>query len=545
MSEHVDGVSTLEDTSPRTATTLPARNGIVISSIRFVREVVPTVAVLGLLGAIGWWGHHSGWTLPKFSELRGKIEAKEDWCSDHGVPESVCIECDDSLLPKGKATGWCKLHGIPECTLCNPRLAELVRPYTVSPAELDLAKRSLSFAERIENNPICKLHARRIQFVDPAAVERAGVAVEPVWTAPAVEFLSAPGELGYDQTRVAHLSSRSAGAVWMVFKHLGESVKRGEILALIEATEVGKVKTELLQAVALHQLKTATLTNYRNAGGAVAEASMRAVEAAVREAEIRIGAARQSLVNLGLPLERSQFQGLTAEQLESGLQFFGIPPDIASSLDPKKTTSNLLPLVAPMDGIITSRDVVVGEVVDNARILFEVVDTRYLWLTFDLKSEDARRVQLGQAMRFKPDGSKEELTGKLSWISTQADPKTRTVKVRADLFGAGTHQRANTYGTGRIILREEPEVVSIPNESIQFEGCCQIVFVRDKDFFKADSPKVFHVRKVRTGAKDDKKTEIIAGLLPGELVVTKGSGLLLGELLRGNLGEGCACHSKK
>ncbi|MGL5095738.1 MAG: hypothetical protein ACRDD1_09130, partial [Planctomycetia bacterium] len=57
--------------------------------------------------------------------------------------------------------------------------------------------------------------------------------------------------------------------------------------------------------------------------------------------------------------------------------------------------------------------------------------------------------------------------------------------------------------------------------------------------------KVFHVRKVRIGAKDDKNTEIAAGLLPRELVVTKGSGLLLTELLRGSLGEGCACHSKK
>jgi membrane fusion protein, heavy metal efflux system len=57
--------------------------------------------------------------------------------------------------------------------------------------------------------------------------------------------------------------------------------------------------------------------------------------------------------------------------------------------------------------------------------------------------------------------------------------------------------------------------------------------------------KVFHVRKVRIGARDSKNTEIVAGLLPGEFVATKGSGLLLTELLRGSLGEGCACCHPK
>jgi cobalt-zinc-cadmium efflux system membrane fusion protein len=64
------------------------------------------------------------------------------------------------------------------------------------------------------------------------------------------------------------------------------------------------------------------------------------------------------------------------------------------------------------------------------------------------------------------------------------------------------------------------------------------VFVRDKNFLHEGAPKVFHVRKVRPGARDDKYTEIIAGVLPGEVVATKGSGTLRGELLKNNLGEG-------
>ncbi|QEL20371.1 efflux RND transporter periplasmic adaptor subunit [Limnoglobus roseus] len=507
-------------------------------------HAVPTLVILCGLAAVGWWGHHTGWALPKFSALNAPPAEADDWCNEHGVPESACVECSEELLPRPKARGWCKVHGVPECVLCNPKLAQLKAMPAVTPAELDRAKRAIDFAPRPENNPICKSHQRRIQFTDEAAADKAGIAVEPVSTAPAVEFVTAPGEIGYDQTRVAHLSSRSPGSVTRVFKRLGDRVSRGDVLALVDANEAGKAKAELLQAFGLLQLKSQTLVNVRGSGGAVPETRIREAEAAVQETEIRMEAARQGLVNLGLPLPAAELKSVTLEQLKAKLQFLALPADVTSSLDAATTTSNLLPLVAPMDGVIVSGDVVTGEVVDLSRILFEVVDTRFLWLTFDVKAEDARRIKAGQTVRFKPDGGPDELTGTLTWISTQADPKTRTVKVRANLADPDGQQRSNTFGSGRVILREEPEVVSVPTEAVHSEGCCQIVFVRDKNYLKEDSPKVFHVRKVRTAAKTDTQTEVV-GLLPGEVIVTKGSGLLLTELLRGSLGEGCACHSKK
>ena len=64
------------------------------------------------------------------------------------------------------------------------------------------------------------------------------------------------------------------------------------------------------------------------------------------------------------------------------------------------------------------------------------------------------------------------------------------------------------------------------------------MFVRNKGFLKKDAPKLFAVRKVRLGVKAGETTEIIAGLLPGEVIATKGSDALRAELLKGNLGEG-------
>jgi cobalt-zinc-cadmium efflux system membrane fusion protein len=134
-----------------------------------------------------------------------------------------------------------------------------------------------------------------------------------------------------------------------------------------------------------------------------------------------------------------------------------------------------------------------------------------------------------------------ELKGTIAWISTAADDKTRTVKVRVDLPNTDSRLRANTFGTGRIVLRDELNAITIPSEAVHSDGDCKIVFVRDKDYFEKNSPKFFHVREVRLGGQDGTNTEIIAGLLPGEIIACKNSVVLEAQLLKSNLGEGCAC----
>lgn len=519
------------------STTLPEpRPGL----LRRVVGAVPTLLVLAALGVFAWWGHSTGWTLPKRAALANEKKEADDWCAEHSVPESECVECNAKLAPKPPAFGWCAVHGVHDCPLDHPEVAQLRSGYAVTPDDLARAKRALAFADRPENSPRCKLHARRIQFASAEAADKIGIGVDVVGLDAVVESVTAPGEIGYDQTRVAHLSSRVPGMMYRTFKRLGDPVKAGELLALIEAGDVGKAKSELRQAAAAVESRAQALANLKLSGVA-ADTRVREAESALREARIRQAAARQALVNLGLVIEESELAGATDETLERKLHFLGLPASATKGLDPRATTSNLLPLLAPMDGVVVSGDFVAGEVVDTARVLFEVVDTTRLWVTLDLSAEDARRVKLGQVVRFKTETGKEETVGSVVWRSTQADPKTRTVKVRADLHDPTGRYLANTFGAGRIVLREEPKAVVVPNSAIQWDGNCFVVFVQDKDYRKPGAYKLFHVRSVRVGAKSDTQTEIIAGLLPGEVIVTKNAEVLRGELFRGNIGDGCGC----
>ena len=101
--------------------------------------------------------------------------------------------------------------------------------------------------------------------------------------------------------------------------------------------------------------------------------------------------------------------------------------------------------------------------------------------------------------------------------------------------------RNESFGTGEIILRDESDAIVVPNSSVQWDGENTLVFVRDARFFEKDRPKFFVARSVRVGVTHDGFTEIIAGVLPGEVVASSGSDVLRAQLLKNNLGAGCTC----
>lgn len=385
---------------------------------------------------------------------------------------------------------------------------------------------------------------RLLHFASAEAVDRLGVEIGGAWRTDVTEAVDANGEVAYDQTRLAHLSSRLAGSVWRVEKHVGESVRAGEVLALVDAVEVGKTKSDFLHALVQVGLKEKTLSGLRSSAGAIPERSVQEADAALHEARIQLLTAQQALVNLGLPVQADMLRGLTADQVAQRIRFLGLPEDLARTLDPRTAPANLLPLMAPLAGTVVERHVVEGEVVNSSKVLFVIADVNHVWLYLNVRAEDARRLKVGQDVYFRPDGSKEDVVGRLTWISTAVDERTRTVDARAELVNpAGKDRlRASTFGTGRIILRREKGALVVPPESVQQVDADFVVFVRDKNYMKADAPKVFHVRPVRLGVRNELFAEVFSGVLPGEFVAAKGSGALRNELLKNDHGKNSIDH---
>jgi membrane fusion protein, heavy metal efflux system len=501
-----------------------------------VAAATPNVLVFGLLAAVFYVGHHTGWKLPKFSALTGAAgAASDDWCDEHSVAASQCLECQPALKPKLPTFGWCDKHGVNECVICYPELSQ-AKGGPQLPA-YDTAA-AIGVRPRATNNSVSDLHTKVVQFASAEAVERAGVEVDVVTTAPMREAITAHGEVNFDPTQVAHLSSQVAGRVSRVFKRVGDKVAAGEVLALVDAAAVGQAKSQLLQA--MHEVEVAKARQVRLKTLADTVADRLLVEAAeqLHEAEIKLIASEQNLMNLGFTLPDNLIKHDPREVADE-LRLLGIPADAQSSLGGQTLTSNLFPLVAPFAGTIASAAVVRGEAVNADTVAFVVADPSRLTLMLSVRQEDAALLALGQEVSFTTDDGAVSTDGQIDWISPTVDAKSRTLPVRVSVSNPGGMLRDNTFGMGRILLREEPNAIVVPATAVQTAGDVQLVFVRDKTYFDEGAAKFFHVRQVRVGARDAKHVELLAGVLPGEVVATEGSNVVLAHLLRGTLGAGC------
>lgn len=508
----------------------------------FLLNGIPNLVVFALLGGVLYWGHHTGWKMPKISALLegASIVQPDDWCAEHLVPESQCVECNPELYPKAKSVGFCRVHGVAECVIHHPELAQL-KEYPHLP-QYDTA-RAIAVMARPENNSRNTLHNSRVQFTSAESVTKSGIDVDAVQERAMMDAVSANGEITFDPTRVAHLSARVPGTVAFVLKTIGDTVRPGDILALVDAAQVGQAKSQLLQATVQVRLKKNAVNRLRGIAnsGAIAQKSLIEAEAALQEAEVSLISARQALTNLGFDLP-GVIDDQDPKQLAETLRFLGIPSSLRASLPSATLTANLIPVRATYEGVVVISEVVAGEVVEASTVLFTVADPQKLWLHLNVPQESAKYVKPGLAVRFHADDGSKEVSGQIGWISPSVDERTRTIRARVVIDNSDAKLRDHTFGTGQIILREEPNAIVVPREAVQSTPDAHFVFVRDKNYFEETSPKVFHVRQVRLGAVDGQFVELLAGVLPGEVVATKGSPILLAQLQRSNLGAGCACH---
>jgi len=368
-------------------------------------------------------------------------------------------------------------------------------------------------------------------------VRKAGIRAEPVQLKELDEYVSANGVVAYDETHLAQLSARVPGTAWRVEKQVGDHVRKGEILAILDSLDVGKAKAEFLEAIVGLDLKTQNLKRLEQISNSIPERQIREAQADVREARIRRFNARQTLINLGLPLPASFGSGLSDDELTQRIQYLGIPPAVVAELDPDSATANLIPLVAPFDGVVIKRDIVPGEVVQTGSTEFVVADVTRMWLKLNVRKTDAVRLEIGQEIQFASDGVPGEMECKLTWIGTEVDEKTRTVQVRGETdnplvgstpAGDGGQRllRAHTFGTARIRVREERRTVMVPSSAIQWDGARHLVFVPLAD------GRSFQPRAVTLGISRDGQTEIVHGVGPDESVVATGSYVLKSEVGR-------------
>lgn len=471
-------------------------------------------------------------------QLAAEYKAKGDWCAEHKVPDSLCPDCKPAIAALGIGRDWCEKHNLPEsqCVFCHPELAlskSQLAIYANDGLDLGLSGegilKSLEMSisqhlpivvepmdepdQRLGINPNCHLHGTQILFASPEVAGEVGIAVVDAKMDLVTESLPCYGEVQYNKSRFVWLSSRAPGIVESVQGDLGDSVKKGQVVAIIDSAELGEAKATLLRAHSERNRWSWVTESYEssNGSGAISRKDLVEAKAALAGASIEVDIAAQKLRNYGLD----------GEMLEQIVE--------------NHNTSTLLPVMAPFDSTVVELKAVPGEVIERGGPIFALADTSTMWAMLDIFVRDLPKVKEEMPVVFSPDGLDGQVFhGKVDWIGSQLDEKTRTAKVRAILHNHDGQIRSGLFGKGEIALHQNDGVLTVPRESVQWDGCCNVVFVKKSDV-------LYQPRKIRIGYATDDNYVVEAGLIPGERIVTTGSYLLKTEILKGSIGAGCTC----
>lgn len=441
------------------------------------------------------------------------------FCNGHGVPEAVCTNCRNDLEEAFRSENdWCEEHGLPEshCESCNPGALEKFKSSQAAPVQrAEEAPIAIVRADtpRVRALPslACATDSSIVRLASASVAERVGVLVETVRRGKLRKTLEAPATVEYDSRSHARLAPRAAGIVVEVRCDRGAKVAAGDVLIVLDSAALGAAKSALLQAAARVDLWSKNSQRERALldKGLSTEKDTLAAETQLVESRIDLAAAEQRLANLGL----------TARQIEAVNEAGGV--------------SSRLSITAPFAGIVVGLDAVLGEVATPDQSIISVADTSRMWVIVDVDQAQIRLVEREQPVLLNVEGwAGETFGGRVSWLSSAVDRHTRTVKVRAEFANPEGILRAQSFGTARIVTRDDDDAVLVPKAAVQWEGCCNVAFERQ-------SATEFVPRKLRLGYDTGDSYEVLSGLSGGETVVTQGSFILKTELRKGSIGAGC------
>jgi HlyD family secretion protein len=196
-----------------------------------------------------------------------------------------------------------------------------------------------------------------------------------------------------------------------------------------------------------------------------------------------------------------------------------------SSLKQLEEQLSYTTIVSPMDGVILSRDVELGDAVSSilvmgstATLVMTIGDIQHVYVQGKVDESDIGKVYLGQTARIKVESFKDKtFLGKVTRIAPLGVEKDNvtTFEVRVSIDNPGGELKANMTANAEILLEEHKGVLTVPEQAVLYDKD------RNASVEVPDPSQKKGRRKVdiKAGISNGTKTEILAGLKPGDTVI--------------------------
>ncbi len=301
-----------------------------------------------------------------------------------------------------------------------------------------------------------------------------------------------PATIEGDPQGVQVVSASIGGRLVSLTRNLGQSISRGETLAIIESREAASLNAEVQAAVARSALAQSNLRREQRlfAERVSPEQDLVAARTAATEASIALRLARQQVSATG----------------GSG------------------GALNRIAVRSPLAGQVIARSVTLGQQVAADAELFRVANLAKVSVTMSLVPVDAGRVKPGARVEVTSAGRRQD--GRVTFVSPILDETTRLVPVIAKIDNAGATWRVGeNVGVSVLLPASGDRSVVVPSAAVQMIGDKPHVFVRTATGFRATP--------VTLGRTNGGAVTVIAGLTGEERIASTNSFTLKAELGKG------------
>jgi cobalt-zinc-cadmium efflux system membrane fusion protein len=429
--------------------------------------------------------------------------------------------------------------------------------------------------------------------ISEAAARNAGIKTTRAGPAEIHQVVQLNGEIGLHEKRVAHVVPRLDAMVTRVHKDLGDPVKKGDILAILDSRELADAKSEYLTAVNQSEPVRVELERQK-----LINKNTRIMLDLLQEEldldtlygkinQLVLGESRAQMIPAYATLIRSKAvyeleQSLYQQKISSKSEYLLAMEDYKSAeakyiaLREKIAYDNKLDLLekqkdveqanleiktmaqklralgltsweinnlsheqkqrftrfelrSEINGEVIQKHMAVGEAVKKDFDVFVLADLSEVWVNIAVPVKHLNEVQLGQRVTVRAGKLGLKAKGKLTYLGALIEEKTRTVTGRVVIPNKKRHWRPGMYVTVDLIQASRQVPLAVPVDAIQTIRDWSVVFIKVGNRYEA--------RPLELGESDGVRVEVLSGLEPGDEYVYKNSFAVKAEI-----GKSAATH---
>ena len=308
------------------------------------------------------------------------------------------------------------------------------------------------------------------------------------------DILRVAGQIDFDEQALTRIGASVTGRVTQINAQLGNEVKKGDTLALINSSELSNSQLAYLKARSEKEFHRRTVQRAKT----LFEADViSAAELQRRESEYEVASAQ-------------------TRAAQDQLRVLGVNLKAMEELATTGSIDSVASVMATIKGVVVERKVTTGQVVQPADVLFTVADLSRVWAVAQVPEQQVAQVKVGQSVRIEvPALQNEQLLGKLIYVGQTVNPETRTVLVRTELDNTSGRLKPSMLASMLIESTPKKQLV-IPTSAVVREQDADYVFIEEK-------PGSFRLKPVRLSSEHNGQRVVLDGLSQGMRIVSDGA----------------------